>query len=142
MAGTRTENMNINEVLTMIEQASVNIREGISTAVEEGSAIHLAMESIVHNGEMLKEKCSHVWDTTFDRVLRSATNGGADTDKIEQALELGREAYKRGRSNIPAQNQQLMKMLEGSPLGGIGVALMEAYNEGWNEARNKDNEQA
>jgi len=139
MAGTRKEDMDINEVITTIAQATINIREGISTAVEEGSAIHLAMESIVHNGEMLKEKCSHVWDTTFDRVLRSATNGGADTDKIEQALELGREAYKRGRSNIPAQNQQLMKMLEGSPLGGIGVALMEAYNEGWMEERDKAN---
>ena len=138
MAGTRTENMDINEALAMIAQATVNIREGVTTAIAEGSAIHIAMESIVENGEHITTNCKVGWKSEFKRRLRSATNGGASTDKIEQALELGRVAYKRGILNIPAQNQQLMKMLEGSPLGGIGVAVMEAYTEGWHKECEED----
>ena len=139
MAGTRTEEMDINEVITMIAQATVNIREGISMAVNEGSAIHVALESIVENADHITANCTTGWKTEFKRRLRSATNGGAATDDIERAQELGRDAYKIGRSNIPAQNQQLMKMLEGSPIGGIGVAVMESYNEGWMEERDKAN---
>lgn len=56
------------------------------------------------------------------------------TKNTETAHGLGQKAFKNGL-HAPAQDKKLLDMLVGSPIGGWGMELMDAWTKGWEEAR-------
>ncbi len=57
--------------------------------------------------------------------------GSSLEKKVTQAKELGRQAFESGKKLIPAQDPKLMALLEGLPVGGGGVQIMEAWSKEW-----------
>lgn len=54
----------------------------------------------------------------------------ATKDELQKAFNLGKAAAEAGMSCIPAHCKELMQMLDGEPVGGKGVPLMRAFNDG------------
>lgn len=56
-------------------------------------------------------------------------------EKIEQARELGRQAFHAGKKAIPAHDANLQPLLEGHrPGSGGSLPFLRAWNEGWHQA--------
>ena len=49
----------------------------------------------------------------------------------KQARELGRQAFHDGKMCIPDSN--VLKLLEGLPVGGGGAAILQSWLDGWTE---------
>ncbi len=47
---------------------------------------------------------------------------------------LGCKAFGDGKKRIPAQDGDLMPLLAGYPVGGAGIAILDAWLNGWDTA--------
>ncbi len=61
-------------------------------------------------------------------------------DEIVFAKTLGRAGFHVGKQ-APAQDSKVLNMLKGRKIGDPhGITLLDAWNEGWNEARESTDE--
>lgn len=52
-------------------------------------------------------------------------------EKIAKAKELGAKAFWDGKRCVPAHDPELMKLLEGLPVGGGSSEIIQAWLDGW-----------
>ncbi len=54
-------------------------------------------------------------------------------ERINRAGELGKKAFHAGKKAVPAQDSELMKLLEGLQVGQRGNEIMEAWSNAWHK---------
>ncbi len=59
-------------------------------------------------------------------------------DKINKAKDLGRQAFKRGATAVPALDIELSNLLHGLPVDDDTAQILQAWLDGWHAANLAD----
>lgn len=83
---------------------------------------------VVYDGNIPKE-----WLTVDGKVAASAKPPMDQKEKVSKATELGTAAFGK-KVRVPANDKELMKLLQGTPMGEDTQAIMKAWLGAWDKA--------